>query len=221
MIEGIDLFGLSIPSRFVGGDYFDIINKGNELLLVIADVVGKGIPSALIMANIQSALKVLSKMDISLIEIIQNLNLLVYENTSIEKFITLFIGKLDLKTKTFTYINAGHNPPIFFNKKSEQILFLKEGGLILGLFDYCMKYSIGQIKVSEGDIILFYTDGITEATNLEDVEFGENRLCNLILNLQNLSSKEICKGIVEEIKKFTGSSELLDDLTLLVLKIIN
>lgn len=101
-IQVIDLYGLSILSWFVGGDYFDMINKENELLLVIADIAGKGIPSALIMLNVQYALKILSKMDISLVEIIQNLHLLVYENTAIEKFVTLFIGNSTSKKLSIT-----------------------------------------------------------------------------------------------------------------------
>lgn len=220
-IDGIDYFGKSVPSRFVGGDYFDIMKtEDEEILFVIADVSGKGIPSALIMANIQAGLKILSKMNLSLNYIIQNLNLLVFENTSPEKFVTMFLGKLNLRTKNFTYINAGHCPPILLRANGRESSLLKEGGMILGFIQEGVEYVSGEIILSAGDLILFYTDGITEATNPNGLEFGESRLINLLFEFQNLPSQSIVDKIIENIGRFTNSNELSDDLTLMVLKII-
>lgn len=128
--DEIEIYGKIIPSRFVGGNYFDILQSGNEeLLFVIADVSGKGIPSELIMVNIQAGFKILSRLKISLYEIIQYLNQMVYENTSLEKFVTMFIGKLNIHTKRFSFINAGQNPP-FLMRNGKEAYSLKEGRLI-------------------------------------------------------------------------------------------
>ncbi len=219
-IDGIDVWGITKPAKIVGGDYFDIIKLNEETLLVaIADVSGKGMPAAILMANVQAALKVLAATAFHLDELVNQLNNLVFNNTTPDKFITFFIGKLDKKKKIFSYINAGHNPPVHFESRNNKINLLSKGGLILGLVKGPIDYEIGTVEISEGDVIVLYTDGITEANNNEKQEFGEDRFFRKIQMNIHLDSQQICNTILKEVFDFVGNDEPHDDLTIVAIKI--
>ncbi|OGU38976.1 MAG: hypothetical protein A2X61_00055 [Ignavibacteria bacterium GWB2_35_12] len=218
-IHNCDLAGISIPSRFVGGDYFDYITLDeNHLLIVIADVSGKGMPAALLMSNVQASLRSLAPLKLSLTELILRINLVVYQNTTADKFVTFFCGIFDCEKKSFNYINAGHNPPLLL-RKSGEFTELREGGLILGFTDEPFNYSEETVSLDKDDILLFYTDGVTEAQNDDEQEFGEEKLKDIILKHNTESADKIMNHIINEVQYHSINKEQFDDITLIVAKV--
>lgn len=220
-IKNYDIAGMNLPALQVGGDYYDIIKlTETKLAIVIADVSGKGTPASLLMANIQSAvhsyLKLYDEASFDLAKVTEKINELIYENTSPEKFITFFWGILDSENNTFEYINAGHNPPLLL--KQDEILNLSEGGFIIGILDSGINYEVGKIKLDKDDLIVFYTDGVTEANNKNEDEFGEERLTNVLKKNKDKSSEDILNQIKASIVEFTRDTSQYDDITLIVLK---
>jgi sigma-B regulation protein RsbU (phosphoserine phosphatase) len=215
-IENYSIYGRSIPSKQVGGDYYDHIQiDENRYFILIADVSGKGMPAAMIMANLQAALRVLVKLGLPLLDIIINLNHIVYSNTSQDKFVTFFGGILDTKKNTFEYINAGHNPPYLF--RDGKVINLDKGGLFLGLMDGGFPYESEEIKLEDNDFIILYTDGITEAMNTKNEEFGDDNLIDICQ--KNTSRLELLDDIIEKVKLFSYGSSQYDDITMLALVI--
>lgn len=217
-IEGFELFGKSIPSRHVGGDYFDyFLLPNNKLLVAIADVSGKGMPASLIMANFQAALRVLSTLDLHPIELIEKLNELVYNNTSADKFITFFFGILDIESSKFSYINAGHNPPFVVKSQNHEIVKLCTGGLILGCLERYDNYELGEITLESGDLLCMYTDGITETQNDCNEEYGEEKLYDLVSQSNKLPIDLIIEKTISSVTQFSHNNIQQDDLTIVVL----
>jgi phosphoserine phosphatase RsbU/P len=218
-IEGVDLAAQTISSREVGGDYFDIAETPDgSTIFAIGDVTGKGVPAAMLMANLQSMLHVLLPVDIGLNEATERINDLIFKNTPSDKFITFFWAKYFKDSNVFRYVNAGHNPPILLRDKSDQIEELTEGGLLLGAMETISPYDQTDIQLYSGDMIVCYTDGVNEAMNQHQEEFGEERLYELILNNRHLSSQELMNKILSDVREF-AKNRLGDDLTLLILKI--
>lgn len=215
---GYTIAGESLPSRMVGGDYFDYIPiDENKLLVCIADVSGKGIPAALIMANIQAALRVLTPLTLNLSDLVTRINSLVYANTASDKFVTLFIGYIDLRDNSFTYINAGHNPPLLL-RRNDTAQFLDKGGLILGIFDGGVPYEEGKVTIEKGDLLCLYTDGVTESPDAEGNEYGEKRLLDLLLAQRNNDADEILYALIRNVESFSTGDSRYDDLTAIVIK---
>lgn len=213
------VFGKSIPSRMVGGDYFDyFLVPQDRLLVAIADVSGKGLPAALLMANFQSALRILSKLDIELKDLVKELNNLVYSNTSPDKFITFFIGILDLRTNIIKYVNAGHNPPMYFNAAKQEILYLRKGGLLLGCLDNIDNYEVGEIEFHRRDTLLLYTDGVNEAQNEKGEEFGEHRIELLLSDFYRYDAELLVEKLISEVYSHSFKSSITDDITVVALK---
>ncbi len=218
-IPKTELFGISEPSRHVAGDYFDFIYTGeSKLYAVMADVSGKGIAASLIMANLQAALKVLVNSGLHLLDIVEKLNAVVYENTGSDKFVTFFIALFDLERNKIEYINAGHNAPLVFNPNAKDFSRLETGGLPLGIFKDTYPYQIGEYNIHPGDVIVLYTDGVTEAQNKAEEEFGEERLIELVGDNLHNSARDLVDLIVRKVKEFSGSSNLYDDITVSVIK---
>jgi len=216
--DNLEIDGLIVPARHVGGDYYDFIElPGGKLIVVVADVSGKGVAASLIMANLQAAIRVVADIGLPLIEIINHINKVICKNTGDDKFVTLFIGILDLKSMKFEYINAGHNPPIVFNSSDEQIL-LKSGGLPLGIFLDEFDYETGDYQLKKNDLLVFYTDGITEAKNVINQEFGEYRLISTIKDNMDESVADIINQVNSKIKEFAGSREQYDDITITAMR---
>lgn len=218
-IEGIDLAARTISSREVGGDYFDIANTPDgNMIFAIADVTGKGVPAALLMANLQSMLHVLLPVEISLSEATERINDLIFQNTPPDKFITFFWAKYISIHKILRYVNAGHNPPLMLRKNSDEFEELSEGGLLLGAMETMMPYKQKEIQLNPNDLLVCYTDGVNEALDpSETEEYGTERLKECILKNRDKSSDGIIQAIVNEVKEFSNQ-KLLDDLTLLVIK---
>ncbi len=216
-IPGYDIHGLNIPSKEVGGDYFDVIPvSSTRFALAIGDVSGKSVPASLLMANLQAGLRLSILDDKPLNHIVQRINKLIFDNTDLDKYITFFIGILDIRTHELFYVNAGHNPPIFVSR-DQKISLLEEGGIILGLFEK-FDYKLGKIRFNPGDLLFCYTDGVNEAANQQGEEFGEERLLNLLKVVVPASPREIADRFVKEIQSFTQGMEQFDDITLLILK---
>lgn len=217
-IENYAFYGESIPSRHVGGDYFDFIRiSNNKTLIVIADVSGKGIAASLVMANVQAALKVLASLELELTEIISRLNGLLFENTASDIFVTMFIGIINHTQNKIEYINAGHNPPFIINNENlKEKLFT--GGMPLGIFlDKCT-YESQSCQMNDKDMIVLYTDGITEAQSIAQNEFGEESLINILLNQKDISPKQIVQNTFLELEKHTAGCSQYDDVTMSIVK---
>ncbi|MCC5941806.1 MAG: serine/threonine-protein phosphatase [Balneolaceae bacterium] len=217
-IAGVDLAAKTISSREVGGDYFDIAEApdGNTIF-AIADVTGKGVPAALLMANLQSMLHVLLPVEITLSEATDRINNIIHKNTPSDKFITFFWAKYINDHKILRYVNAGHNPPLLLRFGEDEFIELTDGGLLLGAMETMMPYVQTDIQLNSGDLLVCYTDGIDETMNAGDEEYGTKRLKDCIVSNRDKSSQEILDAIVNSVKEYSGN-KFSDDLTLLVLK---
>ena len=221
-IAGYEIATLSIPSRYVAGDYFDVLPlEGGKVVLAIADVSGKGAPAALLMANLQAGLRLLRQDldpdDPDLPTATRKLNRVVCENTDAASFITFFWGVLDPETGRFSYVNAGHNPPRLVRESG--LKPLEAGGLILGVLPNA-NYDEGEILMQAGDAIVLYTDGVTEARNADDEEYDETRLDSALQMQCSHSADDCLAGLRGDVEAFTDGIPYTDDVTVLVLKAI-
>jgi sigma-B regulation protein RsbU (phosphoserine phosphatase) len=216
--SSFDIAALNLSSRQVGGDYYDIIPLGDDNFCVaIADVSGKGVPAALLMANLQAFLKIICKHGMQLDEATALINDLITENTSDGKFITFFWGLLDNESKALNYINAGHNPPLLI--RNGKIRKLETGGIILGVLKTFTPYESESIALQKDDVLILFTDGITEAKNTSDDEFSDEKLEELSLLFAEKSAEEIVFAIRREVQNFSVGAIQSDDITLLVIKV--
>ncbi len=219
--DKLEIAAANLSSYQVGGDYYDILETPDRhLLFAIGDVTGKGIPAALLMANLQAMLHVLLPVDITLSEASGRVNDIIYRNTPSDKFITFFWGIFNPGDATFRYVNAGHNPPLLLRGGSEDFRELSEGGLILGAMPTMEPYEEKTISLASDDLLIFYTDGVTEAMNeAEDEEYGEQRLLDCIRNNRRKSPSELLDVIVEDINRFSGGVQH-DDVTLIIYRVL-
>jgi phosphoserine phosphatase RsbU/P len=213
-----ELSAANISSRQVGGDYYDIIPLDDKSFsLAIADVSGKGVPAALLMANLQAFLKIICKHGMDLREATALINDLITENTMDGKFITFFWGIVDTEAKTFQYVNAGHNPPLLIRKG--EIIKLMKGGIILGVMKNIIPYEMEQLQLEKDDVLILFTDGITEAKDKDDNEFSDERLESLALKLAGENADRIASAIQLDVQNYAFGTMQSDDLTLVVLKV--
>ncbi len=221
-ILGIEIAATVQPLATLGGDYFDVLEPAaGTLALVVADAIGKGVPAALLMSNVQASVRALAGNGFSPAELAASLNRSVKQNTTAGKFVTLFYAELDTRTRTLAYTNAGHCPPVLIRAdgRAER---LEIGGAVLGVIkDW--PYQQGSLALTPGDRLLFFTDGITEAANgREDQfgpqQFGEDRLIELARALRQRSAPEIKDRILDAVSKYCGG-RAEDDITLLVMAV--
>jgi sigma-B regulation protein RsbU (phosphoserine phosphatase) len=218
-IPNYDVASINIPSRQVGGDYFDCIKLNDgQYAFCIADVSGKGVPAALLMSNLQASLHALLNTGLTIDEICFRINNIIYRNTSIDKFITFFGAILDTQTRTLTSVNAGHNPPYLFHKDGS-FETLTEGGLLLGMMPN-MPYTVQTVQLQSGDGVLMFTDGVSEAVNIDEEEFEEKRIEACIQKNYSKPAAEILQIIIKEVKEFSQGLPQADDITMLVLKVL-
>lgn len=204
-----------LPHDLVGGDYYDYIpiNK-NQFLLCVADVSGKGIPAALMMSNFQASLRTLLRQMPNLTEIVEALNYQVLENAKGEKFITFFGAIYDINLKTLVYVNAGHNPPILWDKK-HGIRLLEEGSTVLGAMHPLPSLQEGFITDLDDFLLFCYTDGLTETVNEEGQEYGAESLITYFKDNHNKDIKVIHQDIIVGLDGFKGRNSYRDDITML------
>jgi sigma-B regulation protein RsbU (phosphoserine phosphatase) len=216
-IPAFDISGVNIPSEAVGGDYYDFIDiVDNQIGIAIGDVSGKGIGAALIMAAFRASLKAEIRNNYAIRTIFAKVNSLLYESIERENYVTSVYGVLDSKNRVFTFSNAGHNPPLLFRTNGE-IIELAEGGLALGMLPNSI-YEERPVHINRNDLLLFYTDGVTEAQNQNNEEFGLLRLKNLVKESKEAGTKEIIDIVVNSVQKFKDPAKPLDDLTMILVK---
>jgi sigma-B regulation protein RsbU (phosphoserine phosphatase) len=209
------------PHSMVGGDYYDLIQKSEDLLyFCIADVSGKGISAALLMSNFQAALRTLLRSDADFNVIIHQLNYTLIENTKGERFITFFLGEYNRKTKNLRYVNAGHNPPILCWESMKKSELLEAGTTILGAFDELPFLEIGHRENLENFTVHLFTDGLTESMNPEEEEFGEERFQQFVDSHLCMNPEDFHREFFEQLQEFSKQVPLRDDLTLLSLRFL-
>jgi sigma-B regulation protein RsbU (phosphoserine phosphatase) len=217
-IPGFEISAVNITSKQVGGDYYDVLPiQSEEYILAIGDVSGKGTPAALLMANVQAALRAFAPMGLSLPAATARINDLTCSNTGQDKFITFFWGSLNSATKEFRFVNAGHNPP-FLLRTHGKIERLEVGGIILGLMKTLTPYQEGSVTLEQGDVVVMFTDGVSEAMNSQEVDFTEERLEGVLKTVRTNSPSEIIHAIQAALEEHTQGTPQSDDITMLILK---
>ncbi len=216
-VAGYDIAGLTIPAQEVGGDYFDFIFINDDRLGVcLGDVTGKGLPASLLMANTQATLRGQALFDISVRECITRANRLLFQSTNAEKFVTLFYGSLDKNNHQLSYCNAGHEPPVLL-RLDGSIAHLDKGGLALAMLEE-FPFDEDTVSILPGDTLVICSDGITEAMNLLQEQFGTQRLEHIVKDSHALTAAEIINAIVKAVKLHSGSAPQTDDMTLIAIK---
>jgi sigma-B regulation protein RsbU (phosphoserine phosphatase) len=216
--EGLDLAALSQPSREVGGDYYDLIALSHGRLgVAIGDVSGKGIPAALLMSMLHAGLHAQVNGAAAVAAVASRMNQILYRATSYEKFATFFFGIYDPAERQFLYSNAGHNLPVVLSPDGA-IRRLREGGLVLGVMENAT-YREAAVPVAAGDLMVLYTDGVTEATS-GDEEYGEGRLVDCVRRNAGRRAREIVQAVRAEVEAFTGTMAFGDDFTLIVIRVV-
>jgi len=213
-LAGYEISAAWQSARVVGGDYFDVLPFEQERIgLCIADVAGKGLPAALLMSNLQAAVRGLASPSLAPEELCVRLNALLCRNVASDRFVTLFYAQLDGRDGRLRYVSAGHNAPFVLHADGSHER-LREGGIVLGVFTN-QTFACGEAQLQRGDRLILYTDGVTEACNSEDEEFGEERLLGVLRENRRRSAAEIQKEILLAVTNFS-SGPWQDDATLLV-----
>lgn len=218
-IKSLEIAKYFKPAKEIGGDYYDYGLLGEEqLYITIADVSGKGMPAAFLMALGRSVLKtVMYVKGASPAQELQMLNQLIYSDITEEMFITMFHSKYHLESKILSYSNAGHNPLLVYKAEKSIIEEHRVKGVALGFLEN-YHYREGNLKLEKGDIVVFYTDGVTETENLKKELFGIERLKNIVYNYKNESAEKIKEAILEDLTLFREGREQVDDTTFVIIK---
>lgn len=216
-LPGYEISSAWQSARVVGGDYFDVLPfDGESCGLCIADVAGKGLPAALLMSNLQAAVRGLASPSLPPEELCSRLNALLCRNMASDRFVTLFYAQLDGPERRLRYVSAGHNPPFVLHRDGSHDR-LREGGIVLGVFAN-QTFGSGVIQLQRGDRMVLFTDGVTEAWNPENEEFGEERLLCVLQENPARSAAEIQKRILQAASDFSRGT-WQDDATLLVVAV--
>ncbi|EJG07355.1 protein serine/threonine phosphatase [Methanofollis liminatans DSM 4140] len=217
-LKGFDLFAVSCPAREVGGDFYDAIRlRPDHTGLVIADVSGKSVSAALYMALSRTIIRAMASWHPEVSLALADANTMIEEQSDSGMFVTLFYGVLSEKNRTLTYANAGHNPPLLLRAGSNDFVRLMPTGVALGAASD-QAYGEAQVTILPGDLLVLYTDGVTEAINSKDEEFSEAKLMETILRVRGRPSQEIIREIRDGIREHAGEEPQFDDITLMVLK---
>lgn len=217
-IPGLDLGGHCRPAAGIGGDYYDFIPLEGEraIGLAIGDIAGKGIPAALLMAGLQAALRgqaLVGSRDLA--RLMTNINKLVFESSPANRYATFFYG--EYRNGVFAYVNAGHNAPVLL-RRDGRLERLETGGPVIGLMDIA-PFTEGTIDIRPGDVLLGFTDGISECMNPADEEWGEDRLIPVLRGGRDLAARDLVARIMTEADRFAAGAKQHDDMTLIVMKV--
>jgi sigma-B regulation protein RsbU (phosphoserine phosphatase) len=219
-IDGIDYAGACRPALGVGGDYYDFLAlPGGQLGIAIGDVSGKGIAAALTMASLQASLRgEATRMTNDLATVVSNVNRLVYEASSANRYATFFYAQYNPASRQLTYVNAGHNPPMLFHRSAGewQMSRLETGGTVVGLLE-SFPYDQGVVTIAPDDVFVAYTDGISEAMNAADEEWGEEKMMESIRCCNGLQASEMIARIMQDADAFVAGAKQHDDMTLVVI----
>ena len=215
------LAGISLPARSVGGDYYDFLDLGGQRIgIALADVAGKGVAAALIMSVVQASLRILAtEENVSLATLAARMNRYLHRSTGSNAYATFFYGQIDERTRQLRYVNAGHNPPCLLRCSADQsIEELPAGGTVIGLFPQS-SYEESAVDLRPGDVLMAFTDGVPEAQNPQEEEFGEERLKNLLRQSAHLPVGEMASTIARELKNWIDNAAQYDDLTFILVKV--
>jgi putative ABC transport system permease protein len=220
--NGAALSAVSFPARSVGGDYYDFFELGNHRIgIALADIAGKGIAAALIMAVVQASLRIVaSDGELSLPELAERMNAFLHRSTGSSSYATFFYAQLDEQNRQLRYVNAGHNPPYLIRSldTTPDIRELSVGGTVIGLLPH-MSYEEAVIDLQAGDVVVAFTDGVIEALNAAEEEYGEERLKNLLRTIVHLPAAEISARVSSELRSWIKDTAQYDDLTVVVMKV--
>jgi phosphoserine phosphatase RsbU/P len=223
-IEGFEIAAKSLPAKEVGGDFFDVVPlevmpvSTTRTGVMVADVSGKGVPAALFMALSRIVVRVTAMWFKNPAEVISFANPIIANNSRTGMFVTLFYGILDNETRTLTYVNAGHNPPLVVRKETGAVEELALTGVAVGALDDAV-YEQNKISLRSGDVLVIYTDGITEANNTREEMFEVDRLISVVREKKDLSSQEIVDAVIDAVFEFCGTQPQFDDITLMIAKV--
>jgi sigma-B regulation protein RsbU (phosphoserine phosphatase) len=216
-LEGYDISAYNFPTEEVSGDYYDWVRiYEDQIGLVIADVSGKGVPAALLMAFLRASLRAATHIGYSPHISMAKVNYLLWESIERNQFVTAFYGILDVTNRTLTYTNAGHNPPILL-KQNGEIHFMDRGSVPLGMFRDT-RYHEYYLTTEPGDVLVLYTDGVTEAQNLKGEEYGRERLAESVRRNHELGARDLISALHAEVIDWTGGRGATDDVTFFVIK---
>jgi hypothetical protein len=223
-ISGLQIAFTTKPANTVAGDYYDVFPRTatdgrTTYVFAMADVAGKSIPAALLMATIQSSLKTLTSAPLTLSELVERMNAYACTNSQDgRRFTTAFIAEYDPATRTMVYVNAGHNPPIL-RRKSGAIERLTAGGIPLGILEIT-PYAAGSVVLEDGDWLVVFTDGVVEAENVNAEEYGEPRLMFVVQTGVELSPEQLLRNITADLDRFVGGAPQHDDVTCMLVKAV-
>ncbi len=223
-IEGYDIATIYRAAKDVGGDYFDFVQiDGDTLGIIVADVSGKGVPGSLVMTMIRTALRLESRGNFSPTNILSSVNHFVADDVKKGMFITIFLITLDSQNRTISYASAGHNPMILYRKDSDACYFLNTRGMPLGIslpegVTFEKSLQADKVKLKKDDMLVVYTDGITEAMNKVGAQYGNDRLIEFIKKNSEVSPEEFTRKLDDDINRFTAGAPQNDDITLVVIK---
>lgn len=216
-LEGYDFQGISFSCYEIGGDYYDFIPRHNgNMMLALGDVSGKGTAAALLMSSLHAAVHAQVSAKRGLAETVVSINEYLSENTPANRFVTLFISELDPSTGSLSFINAGHNPPLIV-RANGSIERLEAGGLPLGLMGFA-QYELGSAALDPGDVLFVYSDGVSEANDIDENEFGMDRLQAVLSQNVGRTASGIRDKVESALSEFTGTAPANDDITLLIVK---
>ena len=219
IVPGYDIAVINQMCYEVGGDYYDFLSLGPQsLLLVVADVEGKGVSSAMVMSNLQATLRALVMHLHSLEVLTLSLNDMICNDARSKKFLSIFLGLIDTRRNGLHYINGGHVPPLLINSETGEYKRLEEGGTVIGLFPSA-EYTRGSVRLKPGDILVCCTDGIIESMDPRDDEFGTERLAASIRKNRHRSAQEIVDSVLADVEEFSRGGTHVDDKVLMVLKV--
>jgi sigma-B regulation protein RsbU (phosphoserine phosphatase) len=213
MCSSVDLAAVYVPCFQLGGDFYDFIQLPDDNIgLAVADVAGKGVPASLIMASVRAALRAQVDNVYYLYEVVRRVNLMLYRDTTASEFVTLFYGVLDARTKHFTFCNAGHPPALIL--RNSEIIELTADNMVLGI-NPDEQYRQTVVELKRGDILLMYTDGLTDAMNFQQEIFGKQRLLEAFKKGGD-TAEHVTENILWEVRKYVGMANPTDDITMIV-----
>jgi sigma-B regulation protein RsbU (phosphoserine phosphatase) len=224
-IEGFEIAATSIPAKEVGGDFFDVMPfemipfNRQRMGVMIADVSGKGVPAALFMALSRIVIRVSASWFSRSSEAIAFANPVISRDSKTGMFVTVFYGVLDNASRTLTYVNAGHNPPLLLRAGSGTAEELEATGIAIGAMDDAT-YRQREVALAAGDVIVLYTDGVTEAVNTRDEMFEIPRLIEVIHRTRAGAAHEMVEAIIAAVSEFSRDQPQYDDITLMVVKVL-
>jgi hypothetical protein len=216
-LPGVETYGTLLQGRFVGGDYYDFLRLSDtSLLAVVADVSGNGVPAALIMSEVRAGIHLLASMRLSLDELTQQLNALLFKSIERKYFVSFFAAELDTAQSTISYVNAGHPPPLIYSKAG--LTTLAKGGVPLGVRPALPQLAKQTAPFPAGGMLVAFTDGIWERTDAKGEQYGDNRLARFIANYAKLNVKVFVQRLFDDVKEFDQNKDLDDDAAVAVAK---